>query len=346
MNRYREINLEDYEKVVRCDNSEVNFSAWIAVHNTNRGPALGGCRVWDYGNAEKALEDVLRLSRGMTYKNSLARLPLGGGKCVVQAKIGRVERAKLFEKVGEFVDTFQGRYITAEDVNSTVEDMVFIRRSTSHVATVGASGNPSPFTAYGVYCAIKAGVRFIWGSRTLAGLRVAVQGVGQTGGRLAHMLTAEGCTVLAADINRASLQRLSRQISFTQIDPKHIHRCDCDIFCPCGLGGTLNPATIPELRCALVAGSANNQLLNHEDGHLLDQRGIVYIPDYAANAGGVINISCEIGRQYDEMEAWKRIARIGATVAEILERSAATNTPTSVVADAMAEELFLLKVPV
>jgi leucine dehydrogenase len=344
MNRYRAVAADGYEEVVRCDNEQAGFSAWIAIHNTNRGPALGGCRVWNYGSADEALEDVLRLSRAMTYKNSLAGLRLGGGKCVVKADLTRVDRAALFELIGEFVNTFEGRYITAEDVNSTIEDMAFVQRSTTHVATVGASGNPSPFTAYGVYCAIRAGVYFIKGRGELSGLRVAIQGVGETGGRLAQLLTADGCKVMVADINRASLDRLGRQVGFEEIDPEAVHRCACDIFSPCALGGTLNPDTIPELQCWLVAGSANNQLLNPDQGHLLDRLGIVYIPDYAANAGGVINISCEIDRDYDEAVAWSKTGRIGATVTEILRRSAATNTPTSVVADTMAEELFRLEV--
>ena len=345
MNRYRTVTVEGYEEVVRCDNEQEGFSAWIAIHNTNRGPALGGCRVWDYGSADEALDDVLRLSRAMTYKNSLAGLRLGGGKCVVRADLTRIDRAVLFELIGEFVDTLEGRYITAEDVNSTVEDMEIVQRATPHVATVGASGNPSPFTAYGVYCAIKAGVSFIKGRRELSGLRVAIQGVGETGGRLAELLAAEGCKVLAADINRVNLNRLRSQVRLEEIDPDAVHRCGCDIFSPCALGGTLNSDTIPELKCWLVAGSANNQLLTKADGHLLDRLGIVYLPDYAANAGGIINISCEIGRDYDELLAWKKTGRIGVTVTEILRRSTATNTPTSVVADTMAEELYRLEVP-
>ena len=345
MNRYCAVSVEGYEEVVRCDNEQAGFSAWIAIHNTNRGPALGGCRVWNYESADDAFEDVLRLSRAMTYKNSLAGLRLGGGKCVVRADPARIDRAELFELIGEFVDILGGRYIIAEDVNSTVEDMAFVQRATPHVATVGASGNPSPFTAYGVYCAIKAGVYFIKRRRELSGLRVAIQGVGETGGRLAEMLAAEGCKVLASDINRANLHLLKSKVRLEEIDPEAIHRCGCDIFSPCALGGTLNSGTIPELQCWLIAGSANNQLLTRADGIMLDRLGIVYIPDYAANAGGVINISCEIGRDYDELLAWKKTARIGATVTEILHRAAATSTPTSIVADTMAEELCRLEVP-
>ena len=343
MNRYHTLPISGYEEVVRCDNEQIGFTAWIAIHNTNRGPALGGCRVWNYTTSAKALEDVLRLSRGMTYKSSLARLPLGGGKCVVNTDLGRVDRTALFQSVGDFVEIFEGRYITAEDVNSTVEDMAWVQQSTSHVATVGTSGNPSPFTAYGVFCAIKAGMFHTRGSRDLSGLRVAIQGVGETGRRIAALLVSAGCRVVVADISRESLERLRSQVNVQVVDPEDIHRCDCEIFSPCALGGTLNRHTIPELRCAMVAGSANNQLLESRDGDRLDRLGIVYIPDYAANAGGIINISCEIDCEYDEALAWKKTGRIEQTVTEILRRADASGTPTSVVANGMAEELFTIR---
>lgn len=344
MNRNTALDVADYEEVVRCDNDEVGFTAWIAVHNSNRGPALGGCRVWNYTCDDDALTDVLRLSKGMTYKNSLAKLPLGGGKCVVRADLEKVNRTALFESVGQFVDTLDGRYITAEDVNSTVEDMVAVKRFTRHVVTVGASGNPSPFTAYGVYCAIKACVQFRFGRNDLKGLRVAIQGVGETGGRLARLLAADGCTVMATDINQENLTELQSHINFQAIEPEDIYGTACDIFCPCALGGILNSTTIPRLQCSIVAGSANNQLLEITDGDLLYQRDILYVPDYAANAGGVINISCEIGRMYDAELARQRTARIGETIMDILRQSKSMKQPTHVVADRMAEELFVLGV--
>lgn len=344
MNRYSQLDIAGYEEVVRCDNEDVGFSSWIAIHNSNRGPALGGCRLWNYASADDALFDVLRLSRGMTYKNSLAQLPLGGGKCVVRTDLGMVDREALFEAVGGFVDTFEGRYITAEDVNSTLEDMAIVKRCTNHVVTVGASGNPSPFTAFGVYCAIRAGVLQSLGQTSLKGLRVSIQGVGETGGRLAKILASDGCILTVADIDQDNLRRLNNHIQMRVVSTDAIHRLPSDIFCPCALGGILNSASIPELNCSIVAGSANNQLLDRSDGELLHRRGVVYIPDYAANAGGVINISCEIDREYNEDLAWEKTALIGETVAEILHRSASTNTPTSWVADVMAEELFKLEV--
>lgn len=344
MNRYRQLHVTGYEEVVRCDNEDVGFSAWIGIHNSNRGPALGGCRIWNYASADDALFDVLRLSRAMTYKNSLAQLPLGGGKCVVNSDLERLDRIALFEAVGQFVDTFEGRYITAEDVNSTIEDMAVVKRCTSHVATVGASGNPSPFTAFGVYCAIRAGVLNTYGYTSLDGLRICIQGIGETGGRLAKLLAADGCILTVADHDHDRLQRLRSRLEMKVAPTEEIHRLRCDVFCPCALGGILNVDTIGEMNCSLVAGSANNQLYDHLDGYRLHRRGIVYIPDYAANAGGVINISCEIDREYDEDLAWEKTALIGETVTDILQRSVATDTPTSVVADAMAEEHFYINV--
>ncbi|WP_163337842.1 Glu/Leu/Phe/Val dehydrogenase [Desulfopila sp. IMCC35008] len=344
MNRYTTLNSTDYEEVVRCDNEEVGFSAWIAVHNSNRGPALGGCRVWNYICDDDALTDVLRLSKGMTYKNSLARLSLGGGKCVVRADLEKVDRGAMFESVGQFVETLHGRYITAEDVNSTVEDMVAVKRHTKHVATVGASGNPSPFTAYGVYCAIRACVQFKFGHDDLKGLRIAIQGVGETGGRLARLLANDGCTIFATDINQNNLSELQKNVKFHAVEPEDIYGAACDIFCPCALGGILNSFTIPRLHCSIVAGSANNQLLERADGDLLDARDILYVPDYAANAGGVINISCEIGQTYDAGRARQKTEMIGETVTDILRQSKSMKRPTHVIADRMAEELIMLGV--
>lgn len=340
MNRYSTINIQGYEKVVRCDNSDVGFTAWIAIHNSNRGPALGGCRVWNYSKTEDAIFDVLRLSKGMTYKNSLARLPLGGGKSVVHADINQIDRVALFSAMGRFVDTLDGRYITAEDVNTTVEDMAVVKQFTPHVATVGASGNPSPFTAYGVYCGIKACVRFKYGRDTLKGLTVAVQGVGETGGRLAEMMAADGCTLIVSDINPGNIARLRTRCVFTEVAPEEIYSASCDILSPCALGGTINATTIPRLKCAIIAGSANNQLLEENDGGRLFARNILYAPDYAINAGGVINISCEIGQPYNEIEAKEKTARIGDTVTTILHESRKLQQPTNLVANRMAEDLF------
>lgn len=340
MNRYTTLDIDGYEEVVRCDNPDVGFTAWIAIHNSNRGPALGGCRVWHYKNQEAALTDVLRLSRGMTYKNALAKLPLGGGKSVVHTDLNTVDRVTMFEEIGNFVESLDGRYITAEDVNSTLQDMSAIKRKTAHVATVGASGNPSPFTAYGVYCAIKASVRHKLKRERLDGLTVAIQGIGETGGRLAELLLQDNCRIIAADINEDHIRSLREKINFELVKPEEIYSVPCDIFAPCALGGILNSRTIPLLLCQIIAGSANNQLLTEEDGEQLHRRSILYAPDYAANAGGVINISCEIGQRYDKRKAMRLTATIEKTLLEIYRLASEQKLPTNVVANSLAEERF------
>lgn len=340
MNRYTTLDIDGYEEVVRCDNRQVGFTAWIAIHNSYRGPALGGCRVWQYEKEQAALTDVLRLSKAMTYKNALARLPLGGGKSVVHTDLETVDRVALFEEIGTFVESLGGRYITAEDVNSTVEDMAVVKRRTLHVATVGASGNPSPFTAYGVFCAMKAGVRYKLKRERLDGLTVAIQGVGETGGRLAELLLQEGCRIIVADINEEHISRLAEKIEFEIVQPEEIYRVPCDIFAPCALGGILNSRTIPLLLCQIVTGSANNQLLSEEDGERLHRRGILYAPDYAANAGGVINISCEIGQRYNKEKALRLTAAIEKTLLEIYRLAGEQRLPTNAIANSIAEERF------
>ena len=340
MNRYTTLDVSGYEQVVRCDNPTVGFTAWIAIHNSNRGPALGGCRVWNYEEEESGLVDVLRLSRAMTYKNALAMLPLGGGKSVVHTDLQAVNRKELFEAFGVFVDSMQGHYITAEDVNSTLEDMAIIKTKTSHVATVGGSGNPSPFTAYGVYCAIRASVRHRFNKDRLDGMTVALQGIGETGGRLAQMLYKDNCRLVVADINEKNIKALHQHASIEVVSPETIYTTPCDIFSPCALGGTLNEKTIPLLRCSIVAGSANNQLMTEKDGWLLYENDILYAPDYAINAGGVINISCEIGHRYDAKRARRLTRNIGETVANIFHLSEQEKVPTNVIADRLAEERF------
>lgn len=340
MNRYSSLDIDSYEKVVRCDNTEVGFTAWIAIHNSARGPALGGCRVWQYEEEDAAFTDVLRLSKAMTYKNALALLPLGGGKSVVHTDLSLVERKSLFQAIGLFVETLQGRYIIAEDVNSTLADMAIIKTETDHVATVGASGNPSPFTAYGVYCAIRASAQYKMKKERLEGLTVAIQGIGETGARLAELLYRDRCRLTVADINIDNIRRLRQKIDFDLVAADDIYSVPCDIFSPCALGGTLNSRTIPLLRCQIVAGSANNQLLKEEDGQHLFNRNILYGPDYAINAGGVINISCEIGQQYDAKKARRLTRNIARTLTNIYELSDQQNLPTNIVADALAQKRF------
>lgn len=340
MNKYTDIAVDGYERVVRCDNTQIGFTAWAAIHDSTLGPALGGCRVWNYGSDDVALTDVLRLSKGMTYKNALARLPLGGGKSVVRTNLEKVDREALFLSFGDFIEYLGGIYITAEDVNSTLADMEIIQQKTRHVATVGASGNPSPFTAYGVYCAIKAAARFKLKRQDLAGLTVAIQGLGQTGGRLAELLAQDRCRIIGTDISKRNMRMLQEKISLERVDADEIYDVRCDIFSPCALGGIVNSTTIPRLRCSIIAGSSNNQLLQKEDGEAVRKRGILYVPDYAANAGGVINISCEIGQQYDAKAAKEKTAEIGECVTEIFKLAEKRGLPTNIVADQLAEEII------
>lgn len=340
MNRYSRLQVEGFEEVVQCDNDEVGFTAWIAIHNSSRGPALGGCRVWAYQDSETAITDVLRLSRGMTYKNALAKLDLGGGKMVVNTNLKTVDRSRLFTELGNFVETLDGRYITAEDMNSTVEDMAIIRHQTEHVATVGASGNPSPFTAYGVYCAIKASVASKFGRDRLYGLKVAVQGLGETGGRLAELLYRDNCQIIGTDINSDNIQAIKEKIELKLIAPEEIYSTPCDVFAPCALGGILNPSTTSQLQCQIIAGSANNQLLTETDGERLHNLDILYAPDFVINSGGVINISCEINQRYNADKAKQLTSQIGDTLLDIYNVSIRQNLPTNFVANELAEELF------
>ncbi len=335
--------VEGYERVVRCDNDDVGFTAWVSVHDSTLGPALGGCRVWKYESDEAALTDALRLSKGMTYKNALASLELGGGKSVIRADLEKIDRVALFEEFGCFIEYLDGIYITAEDVNSTLADMEIVKRKTNHVATVGASGNPSPYTAYGIYCAIKASVKYKLHRQHLDGLTIALQGVGETGGRLAELLANDGCRIVAADVNEKNIKLLQSKIAFERVDKSEIYDVDCTVFSPCALGGILNDKTIPRLNCSIVAGSANNQLLKEEDGESLRQRKILYAPDYAVNAGGVINISCEIGQEYDKDDAMLKTAAIADRLTEIFILADKRGLSTNRVANELAEGLIAQK---
>ena len=340
MNHYTKLYIDGYEEVVHCHNKELGFCAWIAIHNTNRGPALGGCRIWSYPTSKEALADALRLSKAMTYKNALARLPLGGGKTVVNTQLEKADRERLFLEIGNFVETLDGRYIIAEDVNSTVEDMTVVMRRTEHVATVGASGNPSPSTAYGVYCAMKASALHKFGSSNLSGRKVAIQGLGQTGGRLAQLLFQDSCQITGCDINPENIRTLQEKTTLQPVSPEEIYAIPCDIFAPCALGGVINSDTIPLLQCQIIAGSANNQLSREEDGSLLQQASILYAPDFVCNSGGVINISCEIDQKYNSKKAKQRINTIYDTLLEIYALSESQGKPTNLVANELAENLF------
>ena len=316
------IEVPGYERVERADDPETGLKAFIAVHDTTLGPALGGMRLWPYASEEDAFTDVLRLSRGMTYKSAIARTGLGGGKSVILAR--REDKSpELFEAMGRFVDRYDGRYITAEDVNVGVDDLRAVRRITRFVCGLtrdeGGGGDPGPYTAYGTYLALRETLRAATGSDSVVGRAVALQGAGSVGLALARRLVDAGARVVVADVNQANVHRAVSELGAVAVAPEAIYDADCDVFAPCALGGTLNGGTIRRLRCRVVAGAANNQLLDEaRDSERLSERGILYAPDYVVNAGGIVNVAAELlPGGYDEAAVIERIQRIPEALREI-----------------------------
>lgn len=329
-----------YEQVVFCHDQPTGLRAVIAIHSTRLGPSLGGTRFYPYASEDDAVEDVLRLARGMTYKSAAAGLDLGGGKAVILGDPARDKSEALLRTYGRFVDSLSGRYITAEDVGTTQSDMDTIRRETSSVTGVsrslGGSGDPSAATAYGVLHAMKAVALRLWGTTDLAGRHVVVSGVGKVGYALVRHLVEERARVTAADVSSAALERSVRDFSVEVAPVDAAHKIACDIYSPCAMGGALSEVTIPELACAAVVGSANNQLAHIECVELLAQDGIVYAPDYIVNAGGVINIAEEL-RGYHRERAYANIRRIFDTTTKVLETAADEGVSTTAAADRLAE---------
>ncbi len=330
--------FDDHEQVIFGRDADVGLNAIIAIHDTTLGPALGGCRIWPYATEDEALSDVLRLSRAMTYKHALAGTGQGGGKAVVIGDARTDKTPALMRALGRLVDTLGGRYVTAEDVGTSVADMVEVRRATRHVAGYHEDerGDPSPVTAYGVFCGIKAAVRHKLGRADLAGITVAVQGLGHVGQYVCGYLHEAGARLLVADIDDAARARAVEAYSAVAVAPDEIHGLVADVFAPCALGGVLNDATIPEIKATVVAGAANNQLARPGHGRELARRGILYAPDYVINAGGVINIS--LADDDDRAEAMRRTEKIDGTLTRIFERADDEGRPTNRVADRMAQE--------
>ncbi|MPZ10980.1 MAG: amino acid dehydrogenase [Kiloniellaceae bacterium] len=333
--------FDGHEQVVFCHDSASGLKAIIAIHNTNRGPSLGGCRMWPYASGAEALTDALRLSRGMTYKSALAGLAYGGGKSVIIGDPRRDKSEALFRAMGCYVDSLGGRYTVAEDVGISVPDVEIMAQESAHVAgiTSGGAGDPSPATAYGVYMGIKAAARHRLGVDSLRGLRVAVQGVGHVGYYLCRHLAAEGAELIVADIAEDTLDRAVREFDARAMAPERIAAAAVDVYAPCALGAVINDASLPDLQAKIVAGSANNQLAEARHGEALRQRGILYAPDYVINAGGIINISHE-GSGYDATKAFAHVAKIHDTLLEIFHRADAQKVATSEAADRLAEERF------
>jgi len=307
------LQAEDYEQIVFCQDQASGLKAIIAIHDTTLGPALGGLRMWNYASEEEALTDVLRLAKGMTYKNAAAGLNLGGGKAVIIGNAKTDKSEALFRAFGRYVQSLSGRYITAEDVNTSVADMDFIHMETDYVTGVspafGSSGNPSPVTAYGVYRGMKAAAKWKFGSDSLAGKTVAVQGVGNVAYNLCRHLHEEGAHLVVTDINEEALKRAETDFGATVVKPDEIYAVDCDIFAPCALGAIINDKTIPMLKAQIVAGAANNQLAEDRHGDVLEERGILYAPDFVINAGGVINVADEL-EGYNRERAMKKYRRM------------------------------------
>jgi leucine dehydrogenase len=339
----REQVVPGYERVVWGSDQASGYQGIVVVHSTALGPAVGGTRHWSYQSDAEALTDGLRLARGMTYKNALAELRWGGGKSIIvrrQAESGQQEREKLFRAHGKLVDTLGGQYITAEDVGTSPADMEYILQETKHVAGVqGRSGDPSPRTARGVFRAMQAAAKYRWGSDDLAGKIVAIQGCGHVGYHLARELHRAGAKLIVSDVDDART-RLLREEFHAQVAPTDkIYAAVADIFAPCALGGILNDHTILQLRAEIVAGAANNQLLEPRHGDLLEQRGILYAPDYAANAGGVIHGCCLEMLGWDFEQAGKRIDdTIYETLMRIFSIARAEGIATFRAADRLAEE--------
>ena len=331
----------DYGEVHCRRDAASGLQAIIAIHDTRLGPSLGGCRFIHYASEEDALIDALRLARGMTYKAALAGIPHGGGKSVLIRPSHQFDRHAVFRDFGRFVDGLAGRYITAEDSGTSIEDMEIIRSVTDHVTGVkpehGGSGDPSPFTALGVRRGIEACVRFTMDRSSLEGIRVAVQGVGHVGYHLCRELSALGAKLTVADVDPLKSERAEREFGAEVVELDAIFATECDVFAPCALGSALNDETIPQLQCKVVAGAANNQLAQPRHGEDLMQRGILYAPDYAINAGGLVNVAQEhVG--YDEAKATAKTMAIYDTIFEIAERAQKAMAPTHRIADTIVEE--------
>lgn len=334
--------LNHHEQVVFGYDEETGLKAIIAIHNTSLGPALGGCRVWNYESEDDALRDVLRLSEGMTYKSALAGLNLGGGKSVIIGRVQEIGNEAAFRAFGRLVDSLGGRYIAAEDVNTTPQMMEWVFEETEYVAglspDMGGSGDPSPFTAYGTFVGIKSAAHKAWGSDSLEGKTVAVQGLGHVGMYLVKHLSEAGAKVVVADIKEEKVKEMLKYKNVTAVESEAIYDVDMDIFAPCALGSVVNDNTIDKLKCQVIAGAANNVLSDYDKhGKILLDRGVLYAPDYAINAGGVINVYGEF-EGYNEKRSYARVNHIYDILQEIFKRSEEDGIPTMDAADILAEE--------
>ena len=337
--------FDNHERVLFCRDESVGLFAIIAVHSTALGPAAGGTRLWSYEDADEAVHDVLRLSQGMSYKNAMAGLSFGGGKAVIAKTRDFDGSDALYERFGEFVDSLNGDYITAEDVGMTPEIMLTIARKTKHVTGLPrqagkAGGDPSPKTAYGVFKGIEAAAKFKLGLDDIKGLRVAVQGVGHVGYFLCQRLHDAGVSLVVSDIDEDRVRQACDKFGATAVGVDEILYQDVDVIAPCALGAVLDERSIPRLKASIVAGGANNQLATPEDGQRVADAGILYAPDYVINGGGIINVACEYEGDVDDADVMELVAKIGPRLQRVFEEAEETGKPTNVVADAHARRII------
>ncbi|HWB64925.1 MAG TPA: Glu/Leu/Phe/Val dehydrogenase [Chitinophagales bacterium] len=336
------IEAMEHEQVMYFYDKETGLKGIIGVHNTVLGPSLGGCRIWNYQSESDALWDVLRLSRGMTFKSSISGINLGGGKAVIIAN-PKIKRDEAFwRRFGRFVNSLGGKYITAEDVGTSTDVMNIIAQETKYVTgkpvAMGGTGDPSPYTAYGVFLGLKASVKEYYGNDSLEGKKVMVQGVGHVGNGLAGQLTKAGAKVFVADVSQINLEETTKAYNVTVVDPNDVYDMDVDIYAPCALGATINSDTIPRLKCSVIAGAANNQLLDENlHGNMLKDRGILYAPDFLINAAGVINCYREV-HSLSEGETKALIENIYNRTLDIFKKAKAENIPTQEAAIKLALE--------
>jgi leucine dehydrogenase len=331
----------NHEQIVFCNDNESGLKAIIAIHNTILGPSLGGTRMWNYNNEMEALNDVLRLSRGMTYKSSVAGLNLGGGKAVLIGDAKKIKSEALLRRFGKFIDSLGGKYITAEDVSMNSRDMEVIKMETDFVSglpeNMGGSGDPSPVTAYGVYVSMKASAKEVFGTDSLSGKKILVQGLGNVGSHLVEHLSKEGAKIFIYDINTERVKMLSEKFKTGAADPATMFDLDIDIYAPCALGATVNDATLSKLKCSIICGAANNQLEDEvKHGEAVKQKGILYAPDYVVNAGGIINVFYEL-EGYVRERAMKHAESIYNTTWNVIQTAKSENIPTYLAANRIAE---------
>jgi leucine dehydrogenase len=334
--------FDAHEGVHVFNDAQSGLKAIIAVHSTALGPAAGGCRMWNYASGEAMLTDALRLSQGMSFKNAMAGLPLGGGKSVIWGDPRKDKSEALFRAFGRAVDSLNGSYYTAEDVGIDTSDMAMVRRETRYVAGLdegaAASGDPSPITARGVYLGIREVAKRLYGSDDLSGRTVAVQGVGSVGAHVCDYLAKDGAKLVISDIDQVALKEVSATTGATIVQPDDIYDAEADIFSPCALGAVINEKTLERLRVKGVAGAANNQLIVPEMGEFLRRKGILYAPDYVINGGGIINVAAEISGNYSREWVDGKLARLIETLGEVLDEALSTGQPANAVADRIARQ--------